>query len=52
MMSSSSPSNREEILSEFRRQIEEEGKLKPGDSIGTDDDTLLYVDDPQLCSAR
>lgn len=30
------------ILAEFRRQVEDEGILKPGDTVGTDDQTLLY----------
>ncbi|KIJ43999.1 hypothetical protein M422DRAFT_168770 [Sphaerobolus stellatus SS14] len=33
--------DQEKILSEFRKQVESEGIIQPGDSIGTDDYTLL-----------
>ncbi|KAF8510071.1 CRAL-TRIO domain-containing protein [Hysterangium stoloniferum] len=37
----SSSTSKDEILVEFRRQLESEGILSPGDTIGADDDTLL-----------
>jgi len=37
----SSSTSKEEILAEFRRQLESEGILNTGDTIGSDDDTLL-----------
>lgn len=30
-----------EILSEFRSELEEEGHLKPNETLGTDDETLM-----------
>lgn len=35
--------NQEDILKTFRQQLEEEEILHDGDTIGTDDETLLYV---------
>lgn len=31
------------VVIDFRRQVEEEGIIHDGDTIGTDDDTLLWV---------
>ena len=33
----------DEILAQFREQLVNEDILQDGDTIGTDDDTLLYV---------
>lgn len=33
----------EQTLAEFRKQLTDEGLLKEGDTIGTDDATLLLV---------
>lgn len=41
--------DKEQVLAEFRRQVEEEGIIHDGDTIGTDDDTLLWVILSQLC---
>ena len=33
----------EETLKQFRKELYSEGVLHDGDSVGTDDNTLLYV---------
>jgi hypothetical protein len=38
---SSLPADKQQVLAEFRRRVEEEGILHDGDTIGSDDDTLL-----------
>ena len=38
----------EEILKQFREQLEQRDLIHEGDTIGTDDATLLYV----LCYSR
>lgn len=35
--------DKEQVLAEFRRQVEEEGIIHDGDTIGTDDETLLWL---------
>lgn len=35
--------DKEQLVIDFRRQVEEEGIIHDGDTIGTDDDTLLWV---------
>lgn len=37
-----------ETLAEFRKQLFAEDILHEGDTVGTDDETLLYVDFHQL----
>lgn len=37
-----------EVLKKFRHDIFEEGIIHNGDTIGTDDETLLYVDAPHF----
>jgi phosphatidylinositol/phosphatidylcholine transfer protein len=40
---SSAKGDKQEILKEFRRQVEEEGIIHEGDTVGTNDDTLLWL---------
>ena len=37
------PRDREAVLHEFRNELVQQGLLHDGDSIGTDDETLSYV---------
>lgn len=36
--------NQVEILQEFRTELEREGHLKPDETLGTDDETLMSAD--------
>lgn len=49
-MSSVQGDTQQQILKEFRQQVEEEGIIHDGDTVGTDDDTLLWLlsDDVEL----
>ena len=41
--SSMSPKDEAAILAQFREELTKEDLLHEGDSMGTDDETLLYV---------
>lgn len=40
---SSVQGDKQQILKEFRQQVEEEGIIHDGDTVGTDDETLLWL---------
>ena len=40
------PKDKEAILKQFRETLQQQDLIHDGDSIGTDDDTLLYVQSP------
>lgn len=42
--------NQDDTLYRFRSELVAEGYLHDGDSIGTDDETLLYVQSGFVCS--
>ena len=45
------PKDKEAILKQFRETLQEQDLIHDGDTIGTDDDTLLCVQPPlTLCS--
>lgn len=50
-MSDSRKASQAETLAVFRKELFAEGLLHEGDTVGTDDETLLYVESHSLLAS-